>query len=141
MKELIDISQIPSDYGGNGPSLAEAAASGGSSEPGKTIEMVVINELISLTKKQAEKSHTFVLADGKRLMLTVYTKCKTGATATLSRADSGTLVTEIDIVGENENEPYSRKIGGAIEGPGTFTVKLKASAAVPGVFLLLGNYY
>ena len=137
MLELIDESQIPSNYGcGTGKSLAESA-SGGGSESGAKSKMVVLNELLPLTKRQPEKSHNFELEDGKELTLTVYTRCKTGATASLFRAGNETPVTEINFAGEKEDEPYSRTIG-AIVGPGSFTVKLKGKNEA-GVFLVLGT--
>lgn len=128
MGEMIDSSQIPTEYKGNGTSLAEAAASGGES-------MVVLNHLMSLTKKQSERSHDFELIDEKQVTLTIYTRCKEGATATVSRAGTSSQVTSI--VGFKENIPYSTTIG-MITGPGFFTVKLKANSEV-GMFLLLGT--
>lgn len=133
MVELIDESQISSDCGGMGPSLAEAA----SSEAGS--KMVVLNKLIPLTKKTAEKSVNFELTDEKQVTLAIYTRCKEGAVASLNRnsASNETRVIEIDIVGERDDEPYSRTIGG-ISGPGSFTVRLKGKYK-PGIFLLLGT--
>jgi len=139
MEELIDNSQIPTDYGGNGLSLAEAASGGGSVDSsGAPSKMVVLNQLLSLGKgKHSEKSHTFELEDSKPFTLTVYTRCKVGASAALYRgADPEILVTEIDVVGDKDDVPYQRTLG-AIQGPGRFTIKLKAKS-VPGVFLVLG---
>ncbi|KAL7543248.1 hypothetical protein ACHAXR_012547 [Thalassiosira sp. AJA248-18] len=139
MDELIGNSQIPSCYGGMGPSLAEAASgAAGASPAGTRSKMVVLNQLLSLSKKNSEKSYNFELEDAKQLTLTIYTRCKAGATAALFRADTETLVTEIDIVGEKE-EPYSRTLG-AIVGPGSFTVKIKAKSE-PGSFLVLGTVF
>jgi hypothetical protein len=130
MVDLIDESQISSDCGGMGPSLAEAA----SSEAGS--KMVVLNKLITLTKKSPDNSYSFELTDAKQITLTIYTRCKDGAMAGLYRNE--TRVTELDVVGENNvgDVPYSRTIGG-IAGPGNFTVRLKGKQ--PGVFLLLGT--
>ena len=130
MVDLIEESQISSDCGGMGPSLAEAA----SSEAGS--RMVVLNKLIHLTKKSPDNSYSFELTDAKQITLTIYTRCKDGAMAGLYRNE--TRVTELDVVGEdNDNDvPYSRTIGG-IAGPGNFTVRMKGKQ--PGVFLLLGT--
>jgi hypothetical protein len=132
---MIDASQIPSDYNGTGSSLAEAAAAGvgeGSSISGC---LVVLNQLLNLSKKNPEQSHDFELKDEKQVTLTVYTRCKEGATATLCRAGTGNQVTAI--VGVKDSEPYSITIG-TITGPGSFSVKLKANSEA-GVFLVLGT--
>jgi len=137
MVELIDESQISSDCGGTGPTLAEAA----SSEAGS--KRVVLNKLMRLTKKSPEYSYNFELLDDKQITLTIYTRCKEGATAGLHRrtttgaTETETRVTEIDIVGEQDDVPYSRTIGGIV-GPGNFTVRLKGKTQ-HGVFLLLGT--
>ncbi len=135
MVELIDESQISSDCGGTGPSLAEAA----SSEAGS--KMVILNKLIPLTKKTIENSCSFELTDANQITLIIYTRCKEGAVAGLYRISTTmgteTQLTEIDIVGEKDDVPYSRTIG-EISGPGNFTVRLKGKSQ-PGVFLLLGT--
>ena len=140
MQDLIDISQIPSDYGGSGGSLAEAAAGGpAANSSGTANKMVVLNHLLHLGKgKHAEKSYTFELEDSKQFTLTVWTRCKTGASAALYRGEeAGTKVSEVNIVGDKDDTPYQRTVG-AIKGPGKFTVKLKATSD-PGVFLVLGT--
>ena len=135
MVELIDESQISSDCGGMGPSLAKAA----SSEAGS--KMVVLNKLLPLTKKTLENSYSFELTDARQVTLTIHTRCKEGAVAGLyiSSATMGneTQMTEVDIVGEKDDVPYSRTIG-VISEPGNFTVRLKGKSQ-PGVFLLLGT--
>jgi len=139
MQELIDKNQIPSDYGGTGPSLATAASGGAfldDSGRGGNNAMVVLNQLLSTTKRQMEKSHDFELDEGKELMLKVYTRCKSGATVVLSRG-GGEKVTEVDVIGDTDDEPYSTTIE-TIKGPGSFTVKVKARLE-PGVFLVLGT--
>lgn len=82
-------------------------------------------------------SHDFELEAGQQMTLSVYTRCKTGASAELLRSDGGSMMTKIDFVGDEEDEPYSRTIG-AVVGPGSFTVKLKLMSE-PGVFLVLGT--
>ena len=135
MNELIDNSQIASDYGGTGPSLAEAAA--GSSDCASRNKMVVLNQLLPLTKKRPANGYDFEIEDSKQMTLTVYTRCMTGATATVIRNDNASLVSEISITGEKEDTPYSRTIC-ALQGPGSFTLELEAKDQ-PGVFLLLGT--
>ena len=140
MEELIDNSQIPSDYGGTGGSLAAAAAGGSSPDSsGAACKMVVLNHLLNLGKgKQAEKSYTFELEDSRQFTLTVWTRCKAGASAALFRGEGeGTKVSEVNIVGDKDDTPYQRTVG-AIKGPGKFTIKLKAKSD-PGVFLVLGT--
>ena len=137
MNELIDNSQIPSDYGGAGPSLAESASGVSSENPGKRNKMVAISHLLSLSKKQTEKEYNFELESGKRMTLNVYTRCKTGCAATLYRGGASVVMTEVDVVGNTDDEPYHRTIG-ALEGPGCFTVKLKSNS-LPGNYLILGT--
>ena len=138
MNELIDNSQIASDYGGAGPSLAEAAAGGsGESITGSRNKMVVLNQLLPLTKKRPANGYDFEIEDSKQMTLTVYTRCKTGATATVIRNDNASLVSEISITGEKDDTPYSRTIG-ALQGPGNFTIELEAKQD-QGTFLLLGT--
>ena len=137
MRELIDEKQIPSCYGGDGPSLAEAASGAGSEAPGaEKAKMVVLNQLIVLPKKNATKCHAFELEDGKQVTLTVYSRCKAGFYAGVFRSDES-LVSEIDAQGGEEDEPYSTTLG-AVEGPGSFVVKVK-SKSDPGSFLVLGS--
>lgn len=135
MGEMIDASQIPSDYNGEGLSLAEAAASAVGGESSSAGRLVVLNTLMNLSKKTPEQSHDFELKDEKQVTLTVFSRCKEGAKATLCRASTGDQVTTID--GVNDCEPYSRTIG-TITGPGSFSVRLKANSE-PGVFLVLGT--
>ena len=134
MEELIDISQISSDCGGTGPSLAEAA----SSEAGSKI--VVLNKLIHLTKRTPDNSYCFELTDAKQITLTIYTRCKEVVNVALCCAstsiDNETLAAEVDIIGHEDDVPFARTIGD-ISGPGSFTVRLKGKQ--PGVFLLLGT--
>jgi hypothetical protein len=132
MGEMIDESQIPSEYNGKGSSLAEAAASGVGGDAGC---MVVLNHLMNLSKKNPDQGHDFVLKDEKEVTLKVYTRCKEGAMATLCREGTCAQVTAID--GVNESEPYSRTIG-TIRGPGKFSVRIKANSET-GAFLLLGT--
>jgi hypothetical protein len=133
LNEMIDKSQIPLEYNGTGSSLAEAAASGGES-------LVVLNQLMNLTKKQPEIIHDFDLKDDKEVTLTVYTRCKEGAIVTVSRTgtSSSTPSQVTSIVGSKDSEPYSVPIG-TIMGPGSYTVKLKANSEQVGVFLLIGS--
>lgn len=134
LSEMIDKSQIPLEYNGTGSSLAEAAASGGES-------MVVLNQLMNLTKKQPENNHDFTLIDEKEVTLTVYTRCKEGAIATVSRTCTSSSPSQVtSIIGSNDYEPYSVLIG-TIMGPGSFSVKLKANSEQTGVFLLLGTVH
>jgi len=137
MNELIDNSQIALDYGGTGKSLAEAAAGGSSDTTGSRYKMVVLNQLLPLTKKRPANGYDFELEDSKQMTLTVYTRCKTGATATVIRNDNASLVSEISITGDKEDMPYSRTIC-ALQGPGSFTLELEAKDQ-GGVFLLLGT--
>ena len=144
MRDLIDNSQIPSDYDGTGPSLAHAASgvsaaagSTGTSRPQDRLhKVVVLNKVMHVPKKQ-EKSKTFDLKDGETMTVTIYTRCKNGANATITREGSDSPILEKDVAGEEEHKPYSVVLGD-VKGPGNFVVRLKASGG-PGNFLILGN--
>lgn len=136
MRELIDESQIPSDYDGSGSSLAQAAAGAvGSASSCTSPKIVAVNHLLTLTKKHNERSYDFQVEDSKQLTLTINTRCKTGATAALFR--DGTLVSQANVLGEEADVPYIRTLG-AVKGPGNFKVKLK-SKSDPGVYLVIGT--
>ena len=136
MEELIELSQIPSCFGGSGPSLAESAASSGDGRSsGMKSKVVVLNHLMHLSKKSPEKSFSFELDDVSEV--SVYTRCNSGAIATLLQADTDNVVKEIDIVGgENDDEPYSTTFG-TVAG-GKFTV-VGRGGNEPGVFLVLAT--
>ncbi|KAL3787254.1 hypothetical protein HJC23_004128 [Cyclotella cryptica] len=141
MNELIDQNQIPLDYGGSGPALAASAAGVGreSSDNGSvgSRKIVVLNHLIKLSKKQLQQKHQFTLEKGRHVTLKVYTRCSTSVDVTLYKGDSERVITDIDVVGDSdeEDQPYSRTIGACV-GPGNFTIKL--TGTVPGIFLILG---
>ena len=143
MRDLIDDSQIPSDYGGTGPSLAQAAAgvsattgSNGASKPQDSSKVVVLNKVLHLNKHQ-EKRKDFELKEGETMTVTIYTRCKTGATAAIVCEGSESPMIEKDVVGKDDDTPYSMVLG-EVRGPGKFDVRLK-SISSPGVFLILGK--
>ena len=141
MREMIDNSQIPSDYGGTGPSLAQAAAgiSAGStdaSNPQNSSKVVVLNKVLHL-KSHQEKCKEFVLEQGQTMTLKVYSRCHSGVTAKIVREGSESPVIEKEVVGEEEGKPYIVVLGD-VSGPGNFEVRLK-SISDPGVFLILGK--
>lgn len=144
MQDLIDNSQIPTDYGGTGPTLAQAAAgvraaatgSTGDSKPQDSRQVVALNKVMHL-KNHQEKSKDFELKEGQTMAVTIYTRCKNGATAAIIREGSESPMIQTDVVGEEEDTPYSVVIG-EVKGPGNFALRLK-SISGPGVFLILGK--
>ena len=136
MNELIDKSQIPSDYGGSGPALAESA-SGVGSNVGERRKVVAYNHLFQIVKKQKPQSHQFIVGDDQGLVLKVYSRCNAGAKIELYKGDSKNALITIDVIGDSgkEEEPYSRTIGTFI-GPEKYTLKITGTA--PGSFLVLG---
>ena len=142
MRDLIDNSQIPSDYCGTGPSLAQAASgvvsatTRSASNPQDRNKVVVLNKVMHLKNRQ-EKSKDFNLEEGQTMTVTIYTRCKNGAKASIIREGSESPMIEKDVVGEEEDEPYSMVLG-EVKGPGNFEVRLK-SISGPGVFLTLGK--
>jgi hypothetical protein len=137
MRDLIDDSQIPSDYGGTGPSLAQAASGVSAAKPQDSSKVVVLNKVMHLRGNNQEKSKNFDLKEGQTMTVTMYTRCKNGANAAIIREGSDSPILEKDVVGEEEDKPYSTVLGD-VKGPGNFEVRLK-SISGPGIFLILGN--
>mmetsp|Transcript_26398 Transcript_26398/g.42921 ORF Transcript_26398/g.42921 Transcript_26398/m.42921 type:complete len:612 (-) Transcript_26398:1278-3113(-) len=144
MQDLIDNSQIPSDYGGAGPSLAQAAAgvsaangSNGASKPQDSSSKVVVLNKVMHLKKHQEKRKDFELKEGQTMAVTIYTRCTNGATAAIICEGSESPIIEKDVVGKDDDTPYSVVLG-EVKGPGKFDVRLK-SISGPGVFLILGK--
>ena len=136
MNEFIDVTQIPSDYGGAGPSLAESA--GKSFGDDKRQELIILNHLFQLTKKQKTQMYEFTVEKGNPIVLKLYTRCSAGATVELYKGGSDRAVIAVKVSGDEDDDdgkPYSRLIGTCV-GPGKYTVKL--SGKVPGSFLVLG---
>jgi len=139
MNELIDSSQIPSDYGGIGPTLAKAAGGMSNVDSSRRTKVVNFNHLIQLSKKNPENECTFEIEAEKQLTITVYSRCKTGCTATVTRVGDSNIFFELDVVGDVEEEPYHRTIG-AVKEPGSYRVKLK-SLSTHGNYLVVGTSY
>jgi hypothetical protein len=139
MQDLIDNSQIPSDYGGTGPSLAQAASevSAGASKPQDSSKVVVLNKVIHLRGSNQEKNKKIDLKEGQTMTVTIYTRSKKGAKAAITREGSDSPILEKDVVGKEEDRPYSTVLGD-VKGPGNFEVQLK-SISGSGTFLILGN--
>jgi hypothetical protein len=88
-------------------------------------------------KNHQEKSKKFEVKENQTMTLTIYTRCKNGAKASIFREGSDCPVLEKDVVGKEEDEPYSVCIGD-VKGPGNFEVRLKSFEG-PGTFLILGT--
>lgn len=137
MQELIDNSQIPSDYGGTGPSLVQAASAsstGPSTLPQSSSNVVVLNKTVHVKQ---EKRKQFEVKEGETMSLTIYSRCKNGVKAAIFREGSDSPLFEKDVVGKEEDKPYSVGLGD-VKGPGNFEVRLK-SIEEPGTFLILGT--
>jgi hypothetical protein len=138
MNELIDETQIPSDYGGSGHALAQSASGVGKACcVGEQRKVVVLNHLFQLTKKQKNQSHQFKVDEGQHMTLKLYTRCHAGVKVELLKGDSERALIAIEVVGgsEVEGEPYSRTIG-TLAGSGRYTLKI--TGRIPGSFLILG---
>lgn len=139
MNELIDNSQIPSDYGGSGPALAKAASGVSKVDSRTRTKVVDFSHLIQLSKKNPENECIFEIEAEKQLTITVYSRCKTGCKATVSRVGDSKKFFELDVVGDVDEEPYHRTIG-AVKEPGSYRVKLK-SLSTHGNYLVVGTSY
>lgn len=136
MNELIDETQIPSDYGGSGPALTESAAGVGKSSSQRR-DLVVLNHLFQVAKKQKPQSHQFTVSKGQNIVLKLYTRSKAGAKIEYHRKDSLEEIIEMDVIGDSEDDeqPYSKTIG-TCNVPGDYSLKL--TGKIPGYFLILG---
>lgn len=156
MNELIDETQIPADYGGTGPSLDQAAAGargeggggGGDDSPSAgsrpCSKLVVVNQLMTPSKKHKERTHDVNLDGESGVTFTVHTRSASGATAALFRGEK--LVSQVEVVpgddagdarGDGGCRPYSRTLG-AVAGPGAYRVKIKGTGD-GGTYLLIGT--
>ena len=142
MNELIDEAQIPADYGGGGPSLAQAAAGAGCSASSQPCsKLVVVNQLMTPSRKHRERTHDVNLDISGGVTFTIHTRSRSGATAALFRGE--TLVSQVEVVpgddgGDDKVErPYSRTLG-AVTGPGAYRVKIKGTGD-GGTYLLIGT--
>lgn len=135
MNELIDRTQIPSEYGGLGPSLADSA-SGVRSNDSRQKQVVVYSHLFQLIKKQKPYSHQFTVDKGCQLVLSLYSRCGAEVKVELYKGKCEQALFVIDVIGDpsEQEQPYSRTIG-TCSGPEEYTLKLIGK--VPGVFLVL----
>lgn len=135
INELIDESQIPADYGGLGPALADSSGSVGDEPQSGRRKVVVLNHLMTLTKKHMEKTREFTVEEGKCCTLKLYSRCSSGVHVELFKSDSDSAIVNMNVVGGEEEEPYSRTVG-TCEGGEVYRLRLVGK--VPGSFLILG---
>jgi len=91
LRELVDESEIPADYGGNGPSvqkvlLREASKS---STLGNRLQKQE-SELLHIKRRNGKVHHTFQLAANQSMEVRIYTRSVSSAKFTVSIARTGT---------------------------------------------------
>lgn len=116
LKELIDESELPSDYGGLAMSTSDAILREGRKGP---IPRKQIVELMKITKRR-EVEFDFELASDETISLAIYTRSKSRTEFFLLN-EQGEAVKRIDVEQAGEG-PYCVQFVEAIRGPGQFSV-------------------
>lgn len=124
--ELVDPDQLPSDYGGTGPSSTALILENSSKHDVKRTH----TEMLSVRKTA---SHVFEVAAGETLDITVYTKAKNGAIFSVSTEDKKQVFAEkVDITFKGssvDNEsPETVKLAEGLKGPMKYKVKAEAKS-------------
>jgi len=114
LKELIDSENIPSDYGGQAPSLDEIVREQYCGEGRRQV-----HQLLS-TGRNKKAELNFTLNAKEHASITVYTRSSTGAHFTIVSGSKS--VAQSTVENKGGNGPYSKEIASKLEGPGTFSV-------------------
>lgn len=116
LKELIDESELPSDYGGLAMSTSDAILREGRKGP---VPLRQIVELMRVTKRR-EGTFEFELQRDELIALEIYTRSKSCTEFSLLN-DQEEVVKEITIEQADEG-PFRVRFVQAIRGPGEFSV-------------------
>jgi hypothetical protein len=146
LRELIDDSEIPSDYGGSGPSIETSIGEVGTSGKKNTEQYEV--KLLTLKKKGKKQHHTFHVDAGQVLSIRVYTRSASSAQFTLRNKEKPHhFLFESSIAGKKEGDSFlshCTEVGKDIIGPGKFCLEAKAlddaskASVSRGHFLVVG---
>jgi hypothetical protein len=123
--ELIDKSQVPSDYGGSNTSVDNAImqASGGQ-EGRQEVDMLSV-------QKRGMVTHSFELKKGERAIIQLHTRSASSAKFICSNEETAEKVVELEIRGAVSTNsegvlssaPICREIAMGASGPGKFVLE------------------
>ena len=145
LKELVDIDQLPSDYGGKSEDTDTTLM--------KTAPSGMIRQTTDLWHLSAHHTHTFEVGANEEVDVLVYTRGTSGATFSISDKDhkGKTFVEGVDVVhkgkADDENEtPTSVMItsSGRISGPSHIKIKADSKSgrfAKTETYLVVLNFY
>jgi hypothetical protein len=161
LRQMVEESEIPFDYGGSRPSIDKSMADfGAHNKKSKSSSKRMEAEMIYL-KRGGTKQQTFDVAAGEVLNICVYTRSSSSAQFTLyNKEQDKNFLFNSNLVGTKEEEsttttttvtvtvsPSCTEIGTDIIGPGTFVVQARDldDATTPnsvsrGHFLVVGEY-
>lgn len=135
LKELIDESELPSDYGGRGMSTSEAILREGRTGP------VPLRQIVQLLKIRRENKFVFRVEADEEVSLEIYTRSKS-RTEFLLVDEKEQVVKQITVeqVGEG---PYCTKFADSVRGPGEFTVVGRHAEGFTSTeyFLIVGEVF
>jgi len=126
LRELIDVDEIPSDFGGSAPSTEQITSGGDKDNDQWSVEVVHVKP-----RSKSVVSDFVVLKEGEQLSIQVYTRSITGVAVSVFLDDS--IVKKVDIsqassVSEfsldNLPKPYCTEIC-HVSDPGRYSVQLE----------------
>jgi hypothetical protein len=133
--ELIDQSELPSDYGGRALSTSEMILREG--RTGKVPRYQIV-ELVNIRKRRTS-SFDFTLKHDERVAISVYTRSETCVDFTLFDANDVQIAEKR--VKAKEKLPFSVRFGEA-RGPGTYTMVAKTEEPASSQhFLVIGEVF
>mmetsp|Transcript_8198 Transcript_8198/g.8991 ORF Transcript_8198/g.8991 Transcript_8198/m.8991 type:complete len:477 (+) Transcript_8198:57-1487(+) len=117
LKELVDDDQLPSDYGGSGPSLAESILK-------KCNDSTVSRRVTKVMSFKSNDSTSIKLEEGETMDLFVYTKSSAGVDFSVVNAENKSeILAKKNIVANKSNDETSiNKVASGLMGPNKFKV-------------------
>lgn len=126
--ELVDVDQLPSDYGGTGPSTADVfkreAARGDD----------IKRRLVHLLHVRSSGHHQVTLETGEIAEISVHTRSLTGAKFEVTDATTKALVADANVAHKGTNAdtemPSNIAVVKDLKGPGTFKIKAVSNSSM-----------
>ena len=117
LKELVDIEQLPVDYGGNGPSVAASILT-------KCNDATVTRRVAKVMSFKVHDSTVIVLEEGEWMDVIVYTRSKANAEFSIANADDKSqIIAKVELEQPpDEDEVSITNIVSNFKGPGRFKI-------------------